>query len=146
MARPHKERKVNDPPMMMGFMPYGISDPSAEEVLLSFEEYESVRLIDYQKKSHEDAADIMQVSRPTFTRIYNKAVQTIAKALIEGKRLKIDGGNFTMEEQWYRCRNCDMVRRESEINDSCVHCAEHGGSDYYPINPPKDAGHCRHGE
>jgi predicted DNA-binding protein (UPF0251 family) len=61
-----------------------------EAVFLKLEEYESIRLVNYNKLPQDQAAVQMNVSRPTFTRIYNNALEQIAKAFIEGKAIEIE--------------------------------------------------------
>ena len=72
MPRPKRYRTIENPPIMEGFKPFGISMTDLEPVILLFEEYESMRLADYLGLTQEQAAEKMNVSRPTFTRIYEK--------------------------------------------------------------------------
>ncbi len=106
MARPEKNRKISQPPIMKGFKPYGIPRCKIESVQLTLEEYESIRLVNYEMLQQKEAAVLMNVSRPTLTRIYNKALKTITKAFIEGKAIDIEGGNYEFDKEWYRCKNC----------------------------------------
>ncbi len=106
MARPQKNRKVCNPPKMQGFKPYGIPLCKAESICLKFEEYESIRLVNYEMLPQEKAAEQMNVSRPTLTRIYNKALKIIAQAFVEGKAIDIEGGNYQFEQDWFKCKNC----------------------------------------
>ncbi|MFA6704198.1 MAG: DUF134 domain-containing protein, partial [Bacteroidales bacterium] len=93
MSRPKQCRKIVSPPLMLGFKPFGIVRLTSDRVILCYDEYESVRLLDYEGLRQEDAAEKMNVSRPTLTRIYGNARKTIAKAFVEGKMIMIDGGN-----------------------------------------------------
>ena len=79
---------------MKGFRPYGMEKCRMGSVTLKLEEFESIRLVIYGTQSQEEAAISMKVSRPTFTRIYNRALKIIAIALVEGRCLDIGGGNF----------------------------------------------------
>ena len=106
MTRPKKSRKVCQPPIMKGYKPFGIPMCKIESIQLSIEEHESIRLVNYEMLSQEEAAIKMNVSRPTLTRIYNKALKIIAKAFIEGKAILIEGGNYEFDNEWYRCQNC----------------------------------------
>lgn len=106
MARPEKNRKISQPPIMKGFKPYGIPRCKVETIQLPLEEYESIRLVNYEMMSQKDAAVLMDISRPTLTRIYNKALKNISKAFIEGKAIEIEGGNYEFDKDWYRCKNC----------------------------------------
>jgi predicted DNA-binding protein (UPF0251 family) len=122
MARPQKCRKVCNPPKMEGFRPYGMPDCEKEPVILKFEEFESIRLIDYDLLSQDSAAKQMNISRPTFTRIYNRALKTIARAFVEGKVIGIEGGNFQFEHEWYRCRKCYKLIQGIENHNRCEGC------------------------
>ena len=79
MSRPQNNRKILSPPLMQGFKPFGIPRSSLESIVLKYDEYESIRLLDYEGLVQEQAAERMQVSRPTLTRIYESARNTIAK-------------------------------------------------------------------
>ncbi|MDP4271752.1 MAG: DUF134 domain-containing protein, partial [Bacteroidota bacterium] len=70
MARTPQKRKITAPPSMEGFKPFGIPMSTLEPVILLFEEYEAIRLCDYDGLTQDQAAERMTVSRPTFTRIY----------------------------------------------------------------------------
>ena len=91
MSRPHKARKINNPPKMKGFRPFGMPSCVKASVRLKYEEYESIRLANYEMLSQDDAAQKMNISRPTFTRIYNRALKQIAKSFVEGKAIEMKG-------------------------------------------------------
>ena len=79
-----------------------------DEVCLTVDEREALRLADLDGLSHEDSGQCMGVSRATFGRILHKARQIVADALINGKAIKIDGGNYKMvdEKRLFFCRKC----------------------------------------
>lgn len=106
MARPEKNRRISQPPMMKGFKPFGIPRCKIGVIKLSFEEYECLRLVNYEMLSQKEASVQMNVSRPTLTRIYNKALKNITKAFVEGKAIEIEGGNYEFSQDWYRCKRC----------------------------------------
>ena len=101
-------RKVLDLPVIKGFKPYGPDSGSSllEPVNLLYEEYEAIRLSDYDHLNHQQASEMMGVSRPTFTRIYASALQNMAKALVEGRSLSIEGGKVYFDSDWYECEDC----------------------------------------
>ncbi|NLA24421.1 MAG: DUF134 domain-containing protein [Bacteroidales bacterium] len=108
--RSRRRRKVLNPPPVQGYRPYG-GDPSKSENFtqhLLLEEYEAIRLCDYEMYTHEQASVIMGVSRPTFTRIYASARQKIAKCLVEGLQIKIEGGEVFFDSDWYHCKSCNI--------------------------------------
>jgi len=70
-----------------------VSD-SAEKVVLTLDEFETIRLVDYEKQTHGQCAAQMDISRTTVTEIYENARQKIADCLVNGKRLVIEGGDY----------------------------------------------------
>jgi uncharacterized protein len=133
MARPHKSRKVSNPPKMKGFRPYGIPMCKIEPVILKFEEYESIRLANYDRLPQEQAAMLMNISRPTFTRIYNNALEQLAKAFVEGKAIEIEGGNYELEKEWYRCKKCFKLIEGLEYHIKCKNCTLYGENELIKI-------------
>ncbi len=93
MGRCKQLRQVYLAPQVAGFRPYGRCKGGAESVALLFDEYEAVRLLDYEGRQQAEAAEIMNISRPTLTRIYMEARKKIATAMVEGRQLEITGGN-----------------------------------------------------
>jgi predicted DNA-binding protein (UPF0251 family) len=110
------------PPVMEGFKPFGVPMTDLEPVILLFEEYESLRLADYEGLTQEQSAGRMQISRPTFTRIYGKARNTIARAFVEGKAIFIEGGNYHTDESWYRCEHCMKLNIFKTGSERCNYC------------------------
>jgi predicted DNA-binding protein (UPF0251 family) len=106
MARPRNYSKIQIPPRVKGFSPMGYYFDKSEPVQLNIEEYESIRLLDYENLSQQEAALIMDVSRPTLTRIYDRARKKIAVALTEGLQVTIEGGRAIFSEEWYECGFC----------------------------------------
>ena len=114
---------MDTPPAMLGFKPFGTPLRNLETVTLLLEEYESIRLADYEDLNQEEAAVRMGVSRPTFTRIYEQARKTMAKALAESKVIAIAGGHVTFEKDWFKCKKCDETFvSKSSGKDNCENC------------------------
>jgi uncharacterized protein len=134
MSRPQKARKINYPPKMKGFRPFGMQSCVRESVRLKFEEYESIRLINYEMLPQDVAAKQMNISRPTFTRIYNRALKLIAKSFVEGKALEIEGGNYQLDKDWYRCRKCFKLIQGIENHIRCKDCTAYGESELIKLN------------
>lgn len=122
MSRPKRNRKIVNPPIMEGFKPFGIPITQLEPVILLYEEYESIRLCDYEGLTQEQASKKMGVSRPTFTRVYDKARKNIAKAFVEGKAIFIEGGNFQSDYYWYKCEDCMELTICEEPSHECKKC------------------------
>ncbi|PHR27279.1 MAG: DNA-binding protein [Desulfotalea sp.] len=94
MPRPTKPRYVSAYPVMAAFVPRGVKITG--EVLMTVEEFEAIRLSDFEHLDQESAAIMMGVSRHTFGRLLAKARSTVANALVTGKELKITGGNYEL--------------------------------------------------
>ncbi|MDD3489861.1 MAG: DUF134 domain-containing protein [Paludibacter sp.] len=133
MSRPKQFRKIVSPPLMTGFKPFGIPRAQLEEVVLHYDEYEVVRLLDYEGLMQEQAAEKMNVSRPTLTRIYESARKTIAKAFVEGKMIVIEGGNVDFGRQWFRCRKCHKLVDGVENHIPCKNCVSFGNEELTPL-------------
>jgi len=98
MSRPKKSRCINCRPDASYFKPKGIPLIHLEEILLSLDELEALRLADYEGHYHEEAAREMKVSRATFGRIVNEARRKVAEALVRGKALKIETSEIHKED------------------------------------------------
>jgi uncharacterized protein len=105
MSRPIKCRRVNFLPQVTYFKPAGIPMRNLEEVCLSVEELEAIRLKDLEGLEQEQGAERMNISRPTFQRVLTSARQKIADALFNGKAVRIEGGNFEILPCHFRCQN-----------------------------------------
>ena len=136
MPRPKQDRKISIPPLMKGFKPFGIPRRMLSSVSLLYDEYEAIRLLDYEGMNQDQAAVQMNVSRPTLTRIYEKARKTIAQALVEGKMIMIEGGNVQFDRAWYRCRRCYKLIGGLENDVQCKDCNTFSDEELIPINNP----------
>ena len=108
MPRPKKCRNICAFPENLGFSP---EEPSAtgKAVVLTLEEYETIRLIDREGLSQEQCAARMQVARTTVQQIYNSARGKIAEALVGGLSIHIEGGDYTLctgQEKPCACSGC----------------------------------------
>ncbi len=103
MPRRPKCRRVAFMPQVTYFKPAGIKLVGLEEVQMSVEEAEALRLKDLEGLEQGQAAVKMNVSRPTFQRVLASARQKVSDTLLNGKALKIEGGNFEMTSHHFRC-------------------------------------------
>lgn len=94
MPRPQRCRRVCAEPEFAVFSPDGI--PNNTPVTLTVDEYEVIRLVDLEQLTHSQAAQQMNISRPTATEIYNVARKKIADCIVNGKRLVVTGGNYSI--------------------------------------------------
>jgi predicted DNA-binding protein (UPF0251 family) len=107
VARPRNCRRVGSMPGSDYFKPRGIPLSMLEEVILTVDEFEAIRLADLEGLYQEQAAKKMNVSRPTFGRIVESAHKKVADALVKGKALKIGGGEFDMASmRKFKCYEC----------------------------------------
>lgn len=98
MPRPRKCRFVQAQPLVTLFKPQGAPAWQLEEVTLSVEGLEVIRLVDWEGLDQEVAAARMGVSRPTLSRILAESRRLVAEALVKGFALRVEGGNFTVGE------------------------------------------------
>jgi len=106
MPRRTRLRKVVAPPEFKGYKPYGTHKVSNEHIELLYEEYEAIKLSDYDLMNHKEASELMGVSRATFARIYESARRKIAMAFVETKEIRTVFGNTQMDESWFLCNAC----------------------------------------
>lgn len=125
-------RKIVTPPSFKGFMPLGLESPG-RPVLLGFEEYEAIRLCDYEGYHHSEAARIMQISRPTFARIYEEARRKVALAFVAGSPLLFQGGRVYYDSDWFECRRCRCRFNRIDKTDLGVQCGLCGSADVHAL-------------
>ncbi len=134
MPRPQKCRTICNPPLMKGYKPFGIPLSITESVKLRYEEYESFRLVNYEMLPQEEAALQMNVSRPTFTRIYNRALKSLALAFAEGRAIEIEGGSYTFNSDWFRCKQCHRLINGCENHLKCNNCSHFSPDELEKLN------------
>jgi uncharacterized protein len=128
MSRPKCCRRIGCAPDKNYFKPRGIPSTELKEVILSLDEFEAIRLADLEGLYQENAAEKMNISRQTFGRIIESAHKKIADVLINGKALKIEGGQVAIEEtkrvRCPRCRKTFNAQAENEKEFICPRCGE----------------------
>jgi predicted DNA-binding protein (UPF0251 family) len=123
MPRPKIIRMIGRMPSVGGLKPFGMSstDKNTEDILMLYEEYESIRLCDYEDLNQNEAASLMNISRPTLTRIYTSARKKIAISMIEGRRILIEGGKIEINEKCASCGN-GYNQRKMHCPHRCKRC------------------------
>jgi len=110
MPRPQRCRRIGALPANSVFKPAGIPGRDLGEVVLTVDEFEALRLADYEGLYQEQAAERMKVSRQTFGRIVEAARKKVAQALVKGMVLRIEGGQVEMAEtRAFECADCGHV-------------------------------------
>lgn len=137
MSRPIRNRRICNPPPMAGFRPYGIYLCEIESIKLHYDEYESIKLVNHEELPQCLAAEKMNISRPTLTRIHNSALKKIAKAFVECLAIEIEGGNVEFEKDWYKCKKCFKLIEGLENHQNCKDCETFGINELTKINHTK---------
>ena len=117
------QKIVHQPPLYSAFKPMGVKKDALQTLPLSLDEYEAIRLADYIGMDHAEAAEEMEISRSTFSRLIDQARQKMAKFLVEGKELYIEGGNIHFRGNIIRCQDCGHMFN-IKIHTSVSKCPE----------------------
>ncbi len=122
MPRPVSERRVGRAFTQGIFKPAGVHCGQLEEVILGFDGAEAIRLADLEGLYQEAAARKMGVSRQTFGRILEDAHRRVADALINGKALRIEGGEILLDEENGMHSKIALPTRSGRIDEHFGHC------------------------
>ncbi len=136
-ARPVLDKIINTLPLYVYYVPHGVSEANLEEVSLTLEELEALNLKDKQELDQVDSARKMGISRATFQRLLKSARKKIITALIEGKAIRFEGGNYISGKNiepvkclkgtyHYRISKEDIHNKEEEYKISNIKCPECG--------------------
>ena len=130
MARPQKDRLVACDPSISYFKPRGVPLRQMEEVRLTIDQMEALRLADLEGYSQEEAGRQMGVSRATFGRIVQRARKVVAEALVHGKAILMEGGNYQLKqaERRFICPKCGLQwenQLEGCRSQACPGCGHH---------------------
>jgi len=110
--RPRLRRRVRFQPDITFFKPAGVMLRDLKEISLTFEELEALRLKDFLSLNQKEAAEKMKISQPTFHRVLLAARKKVAEAIVNGKAIKIEGGDFKMLKP-------KISRSPTELNGFC---------------------------
>lgn len=107
MGRTTRRKWVKEPPNNIYFS--DIHQNMENHVILTISEFEAMRLKHYMNLNQQDSAESMGISQPTFSRILENAHKKTVQALIEGKTLRVYGGNFDFKKPFigYGCLECN---------------------------------------
>ncbi|MBI5249653.1 MAG: DUF134 domain-containing protein [Desulfomonile tiedjei] len=125
MARPKFCRRISQKPVWRIFKPVGAPVKALEEIVLSMDEFEAIRLADLEGLYQEQAAERMNVSRQTFGRIVEVARRKVARVLSEGLALRIEGGEVEIpEKRAFKCNRCQHTWGEPFGTSEPEQCPE----------------------
>ncbi|MBS0011422.1 MAG: DUF134 domain-containing protein [Bacteroidales bacterium] len=144
MPRPKSKRIVHEPPLYTGFKPVGARVQTLEVIDLTLDEFEALRLADQMAMSHAEAAEEMEISRSTFTRLIEQARKKLADFITQGKMLSINGGNVHFRNNIIKCQNCGHMFK-TNFNQAITECPVCGSDKL--LNLAGGFGHgncCRH--
>jgi predicted DNA-binding protein (UPF0251 family) len=123
MPRTEKQRLVETPPLQFKFKSLGKNNTNLK-IELHLDEFEAIRLADLLQLTHSEAAKIMGISRPTFTRLLEKAHKKTSAFFIDGGELEIKGGKIMFSSNVYCCRTCHRpFCWDSESTPVCPNCS-----------------------
>ena len=127
MPRPRICRRVHCEPGFNYFKPRGVPLARLEHVQLAVDEFEAIRLNDLEGLEQTKAAEKMQISQPTFHRTLESARKKVADALINGKAIRIEGGDYaTASTKDFTCEDCGYEWKEPRGTgrpDNCLRCS-----------------------
>jgi predicted DNA-binding protein (UPF0251 family) len=136
-ARPKINKIINTIPLFVYYVPHGVSEDKLEEITLTIEELESLNLKDKQGLDQNDSAQKMGISRGTFQRLLKTARKKLITALLEGKSIKFEGGNYIPDHHiepikclegtyHYRISRKDLEDKDQEYKISDIKCPSCG--------------------
>jgi uncharacterized protein len=136
-ARPVLDKIVNTVPLYIYYKPHGVSLDKLEEIILTLEEIEALNLKDRQGLDQKKGSVEMGISRSTFQRLLKSARKKVAAAIVEGKALKFEGGNYIPDKNiirtrcikgtyHYRIKREDIREKSQEYRLSKIKCPECG--------------------
>ena len=133
MPRPKRRRRMNNPPHFKGYRPIGLKEEN-NPIVINFDEYETIRLSDFELYGQLEASSIMGVSRPTYTRVYESARRKIAQAFVLGKSIVFEGGKVYFDSEWYSCHSCGCHFNHPEKEHQAKDCPLCGSFDIEQYN------------
>ena len=125
MPRRKRHRLVTKEPPVSVYKPAGIPAMELEEILITIDEFEALRLADFEGLSQRDASTAMHISQPTFNRVLSSARNKVASGLVQGFVLRIEGGRYMLADGsgTLECIDCgasvDMSAKDKSTCQAC---------------------------
>lgn len=130
MARPCKRRRVCAMPGCRRFRPDACSAERTHPVVMTIDEYETIRLIDYGNMTQEQCAKQMNIARTTVQSIYNSARRKLAECLVEERELSISGGEYELcDGDFVKCGCGRCGKRKCREGKDGTGCAKEEDSE-----------------
>lgn len=114
MPRPRKWRRVCCMPKSQSFGPLSADNNTRKLIVMTIDEFESIRLIDLEGLSQEQCAKQMGIARTTAQAIYNMARLKLAECLVNGIELSISGGDYVLCDENSSC-GCDHCHKKNIV-------------------------------
>jgi len=135
--RPAIDKIVSTVPLFVYYKPHGVALGNIDEVVLTLEEIGTLNLKDRQELDQKEGARVMGISRSTFQRLLKSARKKIITAIIEGKALRFEGGNYIPDKDiiktrclkgsyHYRVKKEDLDEKTQAYRLSKIKCPECG--------------------
>jgi len=125
MPRKKLHRMVTREPPVSVYKPAGIPAMELEEILITIDEFEALRLADFEGLSQRNASLAMKISQPTFNRVLSSARHKVASGLVQGHVLRIEGGRYVLADGsgTLECLDCGTtLDMASEDKSKCPKC------------------------
>jgi predicted DNA-binding protein (UPF0251 family)/DNA-directed RNA polymerase subunit RPC12/RpoP len=125
MPRRKRHRLVTKEPPVSVYKPAGIPTRELEEILITIDEFEALRLADFEGLSQRDASTAMHISQPTFNRVLSSARSKVASGIVQGYVIRIEGGRYVLADGTgiLECLDCGAsVDMSSEDMSTCPAC------------------------
>jgi len=97
MVRPRRCRRISFQPDVTYFKPAGVPLRNLDNTIVNLDEAEAVRLVDLEEEDQRRVAKHMKISQPTLSRLLKSGRKKLAEAIVKGKAIKIEGGNFEIK-------------------------------------------------
>jgi len=136
MPRPKHPRTIHAPPGVDGFKPMGAGQN--KEIILSVEEFEAIRLVDFEGLDQTGGAALMGISRQTFGRVLKSARFILSKALVKGLHLKVEGGCYKIRGHRHGKGAGNQRHRKGAMETIPLQTTVSGGNIMMETNKTKD--------
>lgn len=139
VGRPQRRRRVGCYPHVTLFKPAGVPQRLLEVLTITVDELEALRLADLEGLYHLEAAQRMEVSRQTFGRIITSAHRKVARALVEGQAITIEGGVFVSEDKHqFVCGSCRHTWSEPDRSEPPATCPKCWSNNIYRLRTARN--------